>query len=438
MPETQNTQELETLRKELADVSTFVRERVEPVHEERVRLRQAIEALTKEQREHRRSSVLSGDSGDVEDRVVKSGPYAGCDVLDLAIMRSMQRAAESRVGSESVREWDVRLKAAMDSVTAGKGDEIVPTGMASRLWDDVHQETRIAGLFNRIDMPTNPFDVPLQLGDVNWYPGAENTAVTESTAKTAKQTLTAHELVAEVPWSLTLDEDAVFAVLPEVRRTLVRNAAEVIDDVLLNADTTGRNNINADGATISSTTAGKAHFLIGFDGLVHLPLVDNAAQSSSVGGAVTAAAYLGLLKKLGKYGVNAKDTVFVTDVATFISSLGVTSVETVDKLGPKATILTGQLATVYGHPLVVSGQLRLADTDGKVTDGGNTTDRGRLLAVNTGQWRLGFRRNLMIETERDIQKRQNVMVVSMRLAFAERTGSPSSAEHTALAYNISH
>ena len=42
----------------------------------------------------------------------------------------------------------------------------------------------------------------------------------------------------------------------------------------------------------------------------------------------------------------------------------------------------------------------------------------------------------MIETERDIQKRQNVMVVSMRLALAERSGDRSTAEHTALTYNI--
>ncbi len=436
MPET--TQEIELLKKEIADVSTFMKERVEPAHEERVRLRQAIEALTSEQREYRRSSVLDGGSSSNEGRVVKSGPYAGCDTLDLAIMRSMQKATESHLGSDSVRDWDIRLKAAMDSVTAGKGDEIVPTGMSYRLWEDVHQETKVAGLFNRIDMPTNPFDIPLQLGDVNWYPGTENTAITESTSKTAKQTLTAYELVAEVPWSLTLDEDAVFAVLPEVRRTLVRNAAEVIDDVLLNADKTGQNSINADGATITASTAGKAHFLIGFDGLLHLPLVDNTGQSKALGGNVSAETYLNLLKNLGKYGVNARDAVFVTDVATFVSSLGVSTVETVDKLGPQATILTGQLATVYGHPLIVSGQMRLADADGKVTSGGNDTDRGRVLCVNTSQWRVGFRRNLMIETERDIQKRQNVMVVSMRLAFAERTGDRANAEHTALTYNISH
>ena len=126
MPET--TKELETIKKEIADVSTFVKEHVEPVQEERVRLRKAIESLTTEQREYRRASVLNDRASSGDARVVRSGPYAGCDELDLVIMRSVQRAAESQLGTESVRDWDVRLKAAMDSVTPSRGDELVPTG----------------------------------------------------------------------------------------------------------------------------------------------------------------------------------------------------------------------------------------------------------------------------------------------------------------------
>ena len=127
-------------------------------------------------------------------------------------------------------------------------------------------------------MPSDPFDIPLQLGDVSWFPGTENSAVTGSALATAKQTLTSYELVGTVPWSLSLDEDSVIAMAPEVRSSLVRNAAEVIDDVLLNADATATNNINADGATISKSDAGKGHWLLGFDGLLHLPLVDNTSQ----------------------------------------------------------------------------------------------------------------------------------------------------------------
>ena len=89
-----------------------------------------------------------------------------------------------------------------------------------------------------------------------------------------------------------------------------------------------------------------------------------------------------------------------------------------------------------GVPVIVSEQMALADTDGKVTSAGNNADTGRLLIFNRSQWRIGFRRELAIETARDVQKRQNVMVISFRLAFQERTGARATATHTAMQYNI--
>ena len=66
MPDT--TLEMETVKKELAEVSTFVKEHLEPVHDERVRLRKAIEALTTEQREARRVSVMDHAMGPTDAR----------------------------------------------------------------------------------------------------------------------------------------------------------------------------------------------------------------------------------------------------------------------------------------------------------------------------------------------------------------------------------
>ncbi|MBT4126605.1 MAG: phage major capsid protein [Chloroflexi bacterium] len=427
-------QELEAVKKELADISAFVKERGEGrVKDETDRLSSAVESLVESSKETRRNDLLVGS--DSHARRVEAGPYVGCDALDMAIVRSLHKASHAFSASTGSERWAGRIKAAMDSVTAAGGDELVATSEASQLWNDVNLETMVASLFSRISMPTTPFDIPLQLGDVNWYPGSENVSAKSTALTTGKQTLTAHELVAEVPWSLSLEEDAVIAMLPEVRRTLVRNAAEVIDDVLLNGDTSATNGINSDGATITSTTPGKAHWLVGFDGLLHLPLVDNTSQANNLNGSVTAASYNQALKMLGKYGVRNNESVFITDVNTYLSSLALDEVETVDKLGPAATILTGQLGVVYGHPLIVSEQMRLADTDGKVTDGATGTT-GRILATNRSQWRVGFRRELSIETERDIQKRQNVMVVSMRIALSERTGARASATHTALQYNV--
>jgi hypothetical protein len=383
-------------------------------------------------------ALLSHFGGGDRPRVA-FGKYAGMDHLDIACVRSLLSAQvrePAGVNPRMLEEWQSNLKAAMDSTTSGAGDELVDTQEARALWDDVNLETSVAPLFNTVQMPSNPFQIPLQLGDVNWYPGAENVATKSTALVTARQTLTAYELVAEVPWSYDLDEDAVIAMMEGLRRSLMRNAREVIDDVILNGDTTTTNNINADGATISSTDAAKGQWLLGFDGLMHLPLVDNTSQSVDHNAAVSDDMFNEVRTKLGRYGVRPSETVYVTDVNTFIRSLSISNFRTLDKFGPQATLLTGQLGAVEGIPVIVSEQMALADTDGKVTDAGNGTDTGRLLIVNRSQWLVGFKRELSIETVRDAQKRQNIMVVSFRIGLQERTGSRSSATHTALHYNI--
>ena len=187
---------------------------------------------------------------------------------------------------------------------------------------------------------------------------------------------------------------------------------------------------------LATSTVGKAHYLIGFDGLIHQPLVNNTAMGNDYNAAPAASMFNVLRRKMGKYGLRPSELAFVTDIGTYVTVQAVESFQTVDKLGPHATLLTGQLGAIEGVPLIVSEQLSPADSDGKVTAAGNVADRGRLLLVNRTQWRKGVKRELLIETERDIQRRKNVMVVSMRIAFAERTGNPRSATHTALQFNV--
>jgi hypothetical protein len=370
------------------------------------------------------------------------GKYAGLSRLDLAICRSIYRAQpEHKEGvrgyPQMMERWGANLKAAMDSTTTDAGDELVPTGEARELWEDVNLETMALPLFTRVNMPTNPFDIPLQMGDVNWYPGTQNVALTSTAPDTGKQTLTAYELGAMVPWSYDLDEDAVIAMMEELRRHLVRNTAEVIDDVLLNADvSTGTGNINNDTVAITSTTAGKAHWLIGFDGLIKLPLVDNTNMRVDHNAAVNDDLFNKQRSKMDRFGVRPSELAYIMDVNTYIRSLSVSNFRTLDKLGPNATLLTGQLGQVEGIPVIVSEQMKLAATNGKVhaTAANNTT--GRVLLLNRTQWRVGFRREMTIETERSPSKRQNLLVVTFRLAFMERTGSRATAKHTSLTYDI--
>ena len=411
---------------------------IPPLKEEVDRIAAQVARIQDLWRDGEKKSILANYSEQDRPRV-PYGKYQGLDLLDLAYIRSLLTAQLRQplgLNPRMLEMWQANIKAAMDSTTAGTGDELVPIQKAAALWMDVSLEMLVSPLFSRVEMPSDPFEIPLQLGDVNWFPGTENLATTSTSLTTAKQTLTSYELVAQVPWSLTLDEDAIIAMAVEVRGALVRNAAEVIDDVLLNGDATATDNINADGATISKTDAGKGHWLLGFDGLLHLPLLDNTGQSINHAGAVSDDMFNEVRVKLKKYGVRPSELAYIMDVNTYIRSLSVSNFRTLDKLGPNATLLRGQLGAVEGIPVIVSEQMKLADTDGKVTDAGNGTDTGRLLLVNRSQWRVGFRRELAIETDRGIQKRQNIMVISVRIAFAERTGTRSTATHTALQYNI--
>ena len=325
----------------------------------------------------------------------------------------------------------------MDSTTAGVGDELVPTLERAELWMDVNLQTQVAALIPMFPMPSQPFDIPTQLGNVNFFPGTENTATTDTALSTGKATLTAHELVAQVPFSFALEEDNVLpSLLGEIRTTLVRNSAEVLDDIILNADTTPQNNINAAGATIAKTSAGKGHWLLGFDGLIHLPLVDNTGMANDHNALANDDMFNEIRGRMGRYGVRPSELVWITDVNTFIRAQSADSFRTMDKLGPNATILTGMLGAVEGIPVIVSEQMRLANADGKVPDASNTRGAGRLLLVNRTQWAQGFRRQLTVDAVRDAQKRQTVVTVSFRHALTERTGDRSKATHTALQYNI--
>jgi hypothetical protein len=209
----------------------------------------------------------------------------------------------------------------------------------------------------------------------------------------------------------------------------------VLDDVILNADTTAANSINADGATIATTTANKAQWLLGYDGLRHSALIDNTSLANNHNAAVSDDMFNEIRAKLKKYGTRPSELVWIMDVSTFLRAQSISNFRTMDKLGPNATILTGQLGAVSGIPVIASELMRLADTDGKVTSAGNSAETGSLLIVNKTQWIQGFRRDMSVDVFRDTQKRSNIVTISFRHALTQR-GTLSSQTHTGLQYDI--
>lgn len=338
------------------------------------------------------------------------------------------------------KDMDAALKA-LTSTGVGTGDEFVPTEMAATIWEDIFLATRVADQIMTIPMPTDPFDVPVGIGNITWRKATQGQPTTPSDASTNKATLTSTELITEQQWTYTLDEDSIIALMPLMRAEITRSGAEIIDDFIINADSTdaATGNINLDDANPPDDSF---YLSSGQDGLRHAWLVDNTAQGVNAGGdALADADIVNALGLMDKYAANPSDLVIVSDVQSylkgFLSSAAGTpgaNLLTLDKFGPNAIVLTGQVAAYRGIPVITSAQHRLAEADGKLSTTAASNTLGSLTIFNRLFWKKGFKRQLMIEMDRDIRSRMMIMVTSMRLAVAARTRS--SQQHTAGVRNI--
>ena len=367
------------------------------------------------------------------EKAMKAGPRA-------VTIDPKQFSAESAAGFKSIRaEYyaDARTKA-MVSTTSGSGDQWVPTFASAELWTDVHLQTAIAARIPRVSMPTNPFTLPTLTSDPTfYYASTENVAVTGSNPGTGNATLTAKKIQADVTFSGETSEDSIIAIAPTVRATLVRRAAQSIDDIIVHGDieTGGTGNVNSDDAAPAASS-----FYLALDGLRKFCLVTNTAQVKQFAGAPTSTLYLNTKSKLGKYGARPRELLAITGQSTIDALLDITGVKLVYEYGPNATVLTGELGQFFGTPILLSEAIPGTSTD-KVDDDGkysytspstNDTD-GWIVLVNPNQWRTGFRRDIQLESFRDIQKDSNILVCSFRMALIP---SGIATTHTAIGYDI--
>jgi HK97 family phage major capsid protein len=357
---------------------------------------------------------------------VETGRFRGCDAFDLWVVKETMRAAGKTPSAE--------LMKAMDSTTDTAGDDFVPTAIGAELWEKFYLESLITqALGPLVNMPTDPYHLPIW-SSYTWYKGTENTATTASNPTTSQSIFTTTEQVAEVNWSYTLDEDSAVAMLPNLRSELVRSGGYQMDAFALNADSTnaGTGNINLDDADPADTSY---YLSAGQDGLRHYWLVDDTGQGVNAGGdALTDDDILAALALMGKYAARPSDCLIIVDPWTYVKGLmNIETVVTLDKYGSDAVVLTGELAKYRGIPVIVSEAAPKTEADGKVsTTAGNNT-LGQITIVNRRMWKVGARRGLLIELDKDIQKRQSIMVASFRFAVAKYDAT---SDHSAGIRNI--
>lgn len=373
--------------------------------------------------------------------------------IQLAEMADSERQFVASKSAMKMAGMPMKANELNQSTLANYGDEWIGVTYSSQLWDKIRLAAPIAAKIPTVQIPQGSESVVLPLNgtaptfykvaqasaqDAN--PGRVTPTITTTKKGTANKTLTVSKLGAAINYTGELEEDSLIPWVAELRRDLTLEAAEILEHIIIDGDTaTGATtNINH----IGGTPTGNEAFLL-FDGFRKLALVTNTSNSRSAG-VLDVGDYLETLKLLGLAGRNAaqRDSVdFIIDMWTHWKSLELAEVKTRDVF-VSPTIENGYLVNLYGHNVITSSNMHRANQDttyglkantsGKVdltTAANNTT--GSILAVRWDQWRLGYKRQMTFEVQRDAISDSTDIVVMMRVGMVNRDNEAAS-----ISYNV--
>ena len=185
---------------------------------------------------------------------------------------------------------------------------------------------------------------------------------------------------------------------------------ELKEDAIINGDTSG---------TFDADTVANIDSRLAWDGLriyAHkgsYDMVDLSTFSTSN--------LLAMRSLMGKYGVNPNKLAWIVSVKGYSKFLSLPETMTMDKYGPKATILTGEQGKFLGSPIIVSEAVREDLNDTGVYDG-TTTTYTEVILVYTPAFVLGTLKDVRFEPYRDPSV-GNRLYASIRADFQPRFDS---------------
>lgn len=309
-----------------------------------------------------------------------------------------------------------------DSSTIGA--EWIPDMTLPMLEMELRAARRLEALFGVVQAPnsgtiTIPF---LSTGLRPYLAGAaavdDPAQYTSSSVATAGRTFTVGKLAVRAQIDEDAVEDAIIMALPIMRQEIVDAITDGFEDVMVNGDATathqdaiaswdprsrwGSAGLGGSGDHRRLATGLRAR---AFD-------VSNTNDGSSAKTAAGALAARASLDSPHQYGsvAYAMSPEYLVE-----SALAFDEVETVDKLGPAATIRTGQLASLYGAPVYMTEFLTNdLHTTGLYTGASATTG---YLVVNTDRFKVGVRRAARIEMDKDLSRGIFNLVTTARKTF---------------------
>lgn len=342
------------------------------------------------------------------------------------------------------RRWSKltqEFQRALDETTTGEGKEWVPTILSNRLTELIQPELRVAQLFQHVAMTSQNLDLPVLKADFFASFVAENTADLgsgttipsgDSTAGnfSTKVSLVAKKLAEKVLASSEILEDSVVPMASFVPRLMAKSIGRAIEDALNNGDTTVGTGSAQDYDLQSVATTDRRAI---WDGLRKKALISGMPNVDI--STFTIDNLMTIKGGMGTYGVVPSQGVWIVGFKGLIKLMTVgqasqaSAMLTLEKLGPLATVLTGQVGIFMGSPVILSEFVREdVAASGKNTMAGPNTST-TLLYVNRESFVIGDRRVVQVRSsaERLIELDQVIFVGTFRGDFKEYYTTASAA-----------
>jgi len=332
--------------------------------------------------------------------------------MDLAIARHLAVAPRSIAAQISKANYD----------GSGVGAELIPDQFLAQLHMEYQVPTVVRSLFNEVQMTSNTMLAPrIDRGGRPYIKGtvtSDNPALYPvSTVSMGQAQITAKGLATRYILDEELIEDSAVLLLPAMQRMIAKDMRDALEDAIINGDATATHqddiaNWDIRGRWGSASLGGSNDHRRLFTGL-RAAAFDKTDCTLDVSG-LDSSLMLELISKLGEYAASDK-VLIVSPEALYQNLMGLDQLITLDKFGPQATILTGQLGSIFGMPVVMSRFMSddLAAT-GKYTGSGSTTG---MLVVSRESWNIFARRGIQIQQEQDITSGAYNMVATERLTF---------------------
>jgi HK97 family phage major capsid protein len=264
---------------------------------------------------------------------------------------------------------------------------------------EVRRKLVVSPILRNIAMQTNVMTIPVnpEAGYATWVTNAQfgsadskgNTAVHQL----KEITLNAYKVATNEYMAYEEEEDSLIALMPIVRDAMVRRTARAIDKAFL---------LGAGSA--SDPVKGLAAY---------------AGVSSVTTPAATAVNMINmraLRKGLGALGLDPAEVTFIVNTDTYYNLLEDTSFQTMNQVGPQATLLTGQIGQIGNSPVLVSAELPSA-TNG--TNLAATLTNVGAIAVYTPNFIVGNQRGLRMDTQELVETQRRVLVASLRTGMTQ-------------------